>query len=61
MNTEHGWVDTPLGTLYFEVADGALREAGFVDIWARDTIRRATAAPTTRLSSRSPPAPSATR
>ena len=37
MNTEHGWVDTPLGTLYFEVADGALREAGFVDIWARDT------------------------
>lgn len=37
MNTEHGWIDTPLGVLYFETTDGALREAGFVDAWARPT------------------------
>ncbi len=37
MTTEHGWIDTPLGVLYFETADGALREAGFVDGWERET------------------------
>ena len=38
MTTEHGWVDTPLGTLFFETVDGALREAGFVDLWRRETL-----------------------
>ncbi len=35
--TEHGWVETPLGMLFFETVDGALREAGFVETWARET------------------------
>ena len=36
--TEHGWVETPLGTLFFETVDGALREAGFVQVWRRETL-----------------------
>ncbi len=33
--TEHCWLDTPLGAMYLAVRDGALREAGFVETWAR--------------------------
>ena len=33
--TEHCWVETPLGAMYLEISDGALREAGFVETWAR--------------------------
>lgn len=40
MATEHGWVETPLGTMFFETVDGALREAGFVETWARETAAR---------------------
>lgn len=40
MCVEHGWVETPLGTMFFETADGALREAGFVKTWARETSAR---------------------
>lgn len=32
---EHCWIDTPLGTMYLAIRDGALREAGFVETWAR--------------------------
>ena len=32
---EHCWLETPLGTMYLAIADGALREAGFVETWAR--------------------------
>lgn len=35
---EHGWIDTPLGALYFQTADGALCEAGFVELWRRETL-----------------------
>ena len=35
--TEHGWIDTPLGALYFQTANGALCEAGFVQLWRRET------------------------
>jgi len=28
---EHCWIDTPLGTMYLAIRDGALHEAGFVD------------------------------
>ena len=38
MTSEHGWIDTPLGVLYFQTADGALQEAGFVDVWRRETL-----------------------
>ena len=36
--TEHGWIDTPLGALYFQTANGALCEAGFVQVWRRETL-----------------------
>ena len=36
--TEHCWIDTPLGTMYLAIRDGALREAGFVETWARPVI-----------------------
>ena len=26
--SEHCWIETPLGTMYLAIADGALREAG---------------------------------
>ena len=32
---EHCWLETPLGTMYLAVQDGALREAGFIETWAR--------------------------
>lgn len=35
--TEHCWVETPLGTMYLAIQDGALEEAGFVETWARPT------------------------
>ena len=33
--TEHCWIDTPLGAMHLSICDGALREAGFVENWAR--------------------------
>lgn len=35
---EHCRVDTPLGTMYLAIRDGALHEAGFVDTWARPVL-----------------------
>ena len=35
---EHCWVETPLGTMYLAIQDGALREAGFVETWARPVL-----------------------
>ena len=35
MRSEHCWVETPLGAMYLEVRGGALREAGFLEEWAR--------------------------
>jgi methylated-DNA-[protein]-cysteine S-methyltransferase len=35
---EHCWIETPLGTMYLAIADGALREAGFVETWARPVV-----------------------
>ncbi len=35
---EHCWVETPLGTMYLAISDGALREAGFVETWARPVV-----------------------
>lgn len=35
---EHCWIETPLGTMYLAIRDGALREAGFVEIWARPVL-----------------------
>lgn len=35
---EHCWIDTPLGTMYLAIRDGALREAGFVETWARPVL-----------------------
>ncbi len=32
---EHCWIETPLGTMFLSIEDGALREAGFVETWAR--------------------------
>lgn len=36
--TEHCWIETPLGTMYLAIRDGALREAGFVETWARPVL-----------------------
>ncbi len=36
--SEHCWIETPLGTMYLAIADGALREAGFVETWARPVL-----------------------
>ena len=36
--TEHCWIETPLGTMYLAIQDGALREAGFVETWARPVL-----------------------
>ncbi len=36
--TEHCWVETPLGTMYLAIRGGALREAGFVETWARPVV-----------------------
>ncbi len=36
--TEHCWIDTPLGAMYLAISDGALREAGFVETWARPVM-----------------------
>jgi methylated-DNA-[protein]-cysteine S-methyltransferase len=33
--SEHCWIETPLGTMYLAIEDGALQEAGFVETWAR--------------------------
>ena len=38
MANEHCWIETPLGTMYLAIRDGALREAGFVDTWARPLV-----------------------
>jgi len=38
MVQEHCWVETPLGTMYLSIHDGALREAAFVDTWARPVV-----------------------
>ena len=38
LSTEHGWIDTPLGVLYFQTEHGVLQEAGFVDVWRRETL-----------------------
>lgn len=35
---EQCWVETPLGTMYLAISDGALREAGFVETWARPVV-----------------------
>ena len=35
---EHCWIDTPLGTMYLSIRNGALREAGFVETWARPVL-----------------------
>lgn len=35
---EHCWIDTPLGTMYLAIRNGALREAGFVETWARPVL-----------------------
>ncbi len=35
---EQCWIETPLGTMYLAIADGALREAGFVETWARPVV-----------------------
>ncbi|MDE2891563.1 MAG: methylated-DNA--[protein]-cysteine S-methyltransferase [Chloroflexota bacterium] len=35
---EHCWIDTPLGTMYLAIRDGALHEAGFVETWARPVL-----------------------
>ena len=35
---EHCWIDTPLGTMFLSIEDGALREAGFVETWARAVL-----------------------
>ncbi|MXX47363.1 MAG: methylated-DNA--[protein]-cysteine S-methyltransferase [Chloroflexi bacterium] len=35
---EHCWIDTPLGTMYLAIRDGALQEAGFVETWARPVL-----------------------
>ena len=35
---EHCWIDTPLGTMFLSIEDGALREAGFVETWARPVL-----------------------
>ena len=35
---EQCWVETPLGTMYLAIRDGALREAGFVETWARPVV-----------------------
>ena len=32
--TEHCWIETPLGSMYLAIQDGALREASFVETWA---------------------------
>ncbi|MDE2968040.1 MAG: methylated-DNA--[protein]-cysteine S-methyltransferase [Chloroflexota bacterium] len=36
--TEHCWIETQLGTMYLAIEDGALREAGFVETWARPVL-----------------------
>ena len=36
--SEHCWIETPLGTMYLAIEDGALREAGFVETWARPVM-----------------------
>ena len=36
MTHEYGWVETPLGAMYFAARDGSLCEAGFVETWARE-------------------------
>jgi len=38
MTRDHGWIETPLGLLYFATREGALTEAGFVETWARETV-----------------------
>ena len=35
---EHCWIETPLGTMFLSIEDGALREAGFVETWARPVV-----------------------
>ena len=35
---EHTWLDTPLGAMHLAIHDGALREAGFVETWARPVL-----------------------
>ncbi len=35
---EHCWVETPLGTMYLAISDGALREAGFLETWVRPVV-----------------------
>ena len=35
MTQEQCWLETPLGTMYLAIDDGALSEAGFVETWAR--------------------------
>ena len=35
---EQCWVETPLGMMYLAIHDGALREAGFVETWARPVV-----------------------
>ena len=35
---EQCWVETPLGMMYLAIRDGALREAGFVETWARPVV-----------------------
>ena len=35
---EQCWVETPLGMMYLSIRDGALREAGFVETWARPVV-----------------------
>ncbi len=35
MTLEQCWIETPLGTMYLAIEDGALREAGFLETWAR--------------------------
>ncbi len=48
--TEHCWIETPLGTMYLAIADGALREAGFVETWARPVREPESESPDSGLS-----------
>ena len=48
--TEHCWIESPLGTMYLAITDGALREAGFVETWARPVLEPDADAPETGLS-----------
>ena len=48
--TEHCWIETPLGTMYLAIADGALREAGFVETWARPVLEPDSESPDSGLS-----------